>query len=66
MGHLCRKREQHGGHYYVGRSDMLQTNVDGFLHPASTNITPCRLGYWRFDTPELMAEQGQIPISQNG
>ena len=24
------------------------------------------LGYWRFDTPELMGEQGQVPISQSG
>jgi len=49
--------------YYTGRSDMLQTNVDGFAAPAATNFTPCRLGYWRFDSPLLYAEQGQIPLS---
>ena len=52
--------------YYVGRSDMLQCYVDGFPKPAPTNMTPCRLGYWRFDAPDLMAEQGQVPISQSG
>jgi hypothetical protein len=51
--------------YYIGRSDMLQTYVDGFSHPALTNLVPCRLGYWRFDSPLLYAEQGQMPLSYN-
>jgi hypothetical protein len=46
---------------YVGRSDMLQQYVDG--NPA--NVVPCRLGYWRFDSPLLYAEQGQIPLFVN-
>jgi hypothetical protein len=45
---------------YVGRSDMLQHYVDG------TNTVQCRLGYWRFDTPWLYSEQGQMPKSQSG
>ncbi len=52
--------------YYVGRSDMLQSYVDG-VTPASTNIpVPCRLGYWRFDSPFLYTEEGQRPTSMNG
>ena len=51
--------------YYLGRSDMLQTNVDGFSTLSSTNLIPCRLGYWRFDSPLLYAEQGQMPLSVN-
>ena len=47
---------------YVGRSDMLQQYVDG--DPASP--VQCRLGYWRFDTADLISEQGQFPISQSG
>jgi hypothetical protein len=44
---------------YVGVSDVLQSNV----YPT---VPQCRLGYWRFDSPTLMAEQGQIPLSQSG
>jgi len=51
---------------YDGRSDMLETNVDGTNPNDPTSVAPCRLGYWRFDTEQLMAEQGQIPISQSG
>ncbi len=50
---------------YIGISDMLQTNVYGFLHPAATNSIPVRLGYWRFDSPLLYAEQGQMPLSSS-
>jgi hypothetical protein len=50
--------------FYLGCSDMLQTYVYGFPNPASTNmVPPCRLGYWRFDSPLLYAEQGQMPLS---
>jgi len=42
---------------------MLQTYVDGFAHPALANLVPCRLGYWRFDSPLFYAEQGQMPLS---
>jgi len=52
--------------YYVGRSDMLQSYVYGVFPPGSTNAANCRLGYWRFDTPELLGEEGQIPKSQSG
>jgi hypothetical protein len=46
--------------------DMLQTYVDGFPNPSPTNVVPqCRLGYWRFDSPLLYAEQGQMPLSTN-
>jgi hypothetical protein len=45
---------------YVGRSDMLQKYVDG-----TTNLVPCRLGYWRFESTELNGEQGQMPLSYN-
>jgi hypothetical protein len=51
---------------YLGVSDMLQTNVYGFTNLAATNMIPVRLGYWRFDSPLLYAEQGQIPLSQSG
>jgi hypothetical protein len=52
--------------YYVGRSDMLQTYVDG-IPPSltNTNFVQCRLGYWRFDSPLLYAEQGQMPLSSS-
>jgi parallel beta-helix repeat protein len=50
---------------YVGRSDVLRTLVDGDTVLAYTNITPCRLGYWRFDTPLWIGEQGQFPSSAN-
>jgi Concanavalin A-like lectin/glucanases superfamily len=49
--------------YYIGVSDMLQTNVDGLPQAASTNSIPVRLGYWRFNSPLLYAEQGQMPLS---
>jgi hypothetical protein len=49
--------------YYLGVSDMLQTYVYGFPRPAATNVIPVRLGYWRFDSPLLYAEQGQAPLS---
>ena len=52
--------------YCVGRSDMLQSYVDGVFPPSSNTAAPCRLGYWRFDTLELVSEQGQIPKSQSG
>jgi hypothetical protein len=55
--------------YYVGRSDMLQLDVDGVFPPAYANgvyyAVPCRLGYWRFDSPLLYAEQGQMALSVN-
>jgi hypothetical protein len=50
--------------HYVGRSDMLQSYVDG-TWPSTTNVVPCRLGYWRFDSPLLYAEQGQMPLSSS-
>jgi hypothetical protein len=52
--------------YYVGRSDMLQTFVDGYP-PSATNpfVVHCRLGYWRFDSDLLMSEQGQPSRSFN-
>jgi hypothetical protein len=46
-------------------SDMLQTYVYGFSQPAATNSIPVRLGYWRFDSPLLYAEQGQMPLSSS-
>ena len=49
--------------YYAGRSDMLQTYVDGSPAPSPANVVPCRLGYWRFDSPLFYGEQGQVPIS---
>lgn len=49
--------------YYVGRSDMLQSYVDGVFPPVGDKAAPCRLGYWRFDNDNLMAEQGQLPLS---
>jgi hypothetical protein len=52
--------------YYVGRSDMLQSYVDGVFPPTNfATVAQCRLGYWRFDSETLMAEQGQIPLSVN-
>lgn len=51
--------------YYVGRSDMVQSYVDGVFPPVSGSAAPCRLGYWRFDSDLLISEQGQIPISDN-
>ena len=51
--------------YYIGISDMLQTNVYGFPQAAATNSIPVRLGYWRFDSPLLYAEQGQMPLSSS-
>jgi hypothetical protein len=50
--------------YYVGRSDMLQSYVDGNFPPFNS-VVQCRLGYWRFDSPLLYAEQGQMPLSVN-
>jgi hypothetical protein len=44
---------------------MLQTYVYGFPQPAATNSIPVRLGYWRFDSPLLYAEQGQMPLSSS-
>jgi hypothetical protein len=51
--------------YYVGRSDMLQTYVDGVFPPVSNSVVQCRLGYWRFDSGTFMAEQGQLPRFYN-
>jgi hypothetical protein len=52
--------------YYLGISDMLQTYVYGFAQPLSNNaVPPVRLGYWRFDSPLLYAEQGQMPLSSS-
>ena len=49
---------------YEGRSDMLRNLVDGTTNlNTTTNVVPCRLGYWRFDTPDLISEYGQRPIS---
>jgi hypothetical protein len=50
--------------HYVGRSDMLQSYVDG-TWPSTNNVVPCRLGYWRFDSPLLYGEQGQVPLSSS-
>ena len=41
---------------YIGVSDMLQTNVYGTTNPQ------VRLGYWKFDSPLLYSEQGQMPL----
>ena len=29
-------------------------------------VIPRRLGYWRFDTPDFLGEEGQVPQSTNG
>jgi len=47
---------------YDGRSDLLKLLVDGNPTNAA-NAASNRLGYWRFDSPLLYAEQGQIPLS---
>jgi hypothetical protein len=51
--------------YYLGQSDMLQQYVYGYAQASPTNSVPARLGYWRFDSPSLYAEQGQMPVSVN-
>jgi hypothetical protein len=45
---------------------MLQSYVDGVFPPTNlANVAQCRLGYWRFDSDTLWAEQGQLPKSFN-
>jgi len=50
---------------YDGRSDVLEVLVDGTDPDDPDSVVPCRLGYWRFDSDTLMAEQGQLPLSYN-
>ena len=50
---------------YDGRSDMLELLVDGTDPNDPASVVPCRLGYWRFDSVSLIAEQGQIPLSSH-
>jgi hypothetical protein len=51
---------------YDGRSDLLETLVDGTNPHDPNNVIHCRLGYWQFDAANLMAGQGQLPLSANG
>ena len=51
---------------YDGRSDALETNVDGTLPTNDADAAPCRLGYWRFNEPTWTGEQGQVPVFTNG
>src|ERR1700742_2714236 len=45
---------------------MLEEYVDNTSPSSPTAYVACRLGYWRFDTPDLIGEQGQFPISSAG
>jgi hypothetical protein len=45
----------------IGVSDMMQTYVYGTSNPNPQ----VQLGYWRFDSPLLYAEQGQMPLWAN-
>ncbi len=46
---------------YDGRSDLLEILVDGTNPNDPGSVAHCRLGYWRFDSSDLPAEQGQLP-----
>lgn len=48
---------------YDGRSDLLEILVDGTNPNDARSVAQCRLGYWRFNSPSLIAEQGQLPLS---
>ncbi len=50
---------------YDGRSDLLETLVDGTDPNNPASVVQCRLGYWRFDSTTLITEQGQPPLSYN-
>ncbi len=51
---------------YDGRSDMLEVYVDNTSSNNPNNVVQCRLGSWRFDTSDMIGEQGQVPISSAG
>ncbi|HZM03004.1 MAG TPA: LamG-like jellyroll fold domain-containing protein [Candidatus Saccharimonadales bacterium] len=51
---------------YDGRSDLMETLVDQTDPNVPTNVAHVRLGYWRFNTGDLMGEQGQLPIASGG
>ncbi len=46
-----------------GRSDLLERYVDGTGTNDISSLTPCRLGYWRFNSSDWVGEQGQKPFS---
>ncbi len=48
---------------YDGRSDLLEMLVDGTNPRDPRSVAAFRMGYWRFDSPLLTAEQGQLPLS---
>ncbi len=50
---------------YDGRSDLLEFLADGTDPFDQASVIQCRLGYWRFDACNFMAEQGQLPLSCN-
>ena len=50
---------------YDGRSDLLESLVDGTDPNNPASVVQCSLGYWRFDSATLMTEQGQPPLSYN-
>ena len=50
---------------YDGRSDLLEILVDGTNPNLASSFSPCRLGYWRFDSSQWLGEQGQFPTSAN-
>ncbi len=51
---------------YDSISDLLETNVYGTVWTNAASFPQCRLGYWRFNDPDLIGEQGQIPMSASG
>jgi hypothetical protein len=54
---------------YDGRSDLLETYVDGTVTNDATSAAACRLGYFRFNNVTngafMTGEQGQLPIVTN-
>jgi hypothetical protein len=50
---------------YDGRSDLLENLVDGTNPNLASSFSPCRLGYWRFNSSQWIGEQGQFPTSAN-
>jgi len=49
---------------YDGRSDLLETYVDGTDPNSASSVAANRLGYWRFNSESnnLVGEQGQPPL----
>ena len=41
---------------YDGRSDLLEALVDNSSLISAGSSTPCRLGYWRFNSPQWIGE----------